>query len=64
MYSTPVFSYIQQETALGSLTSHNPIGLHGLLTGIALLYGDGVYFLVGTIWTVSPATSIQYLAVN
>jgi hypothetical protein len=28
-----------------SLTSHNPIGLHGLLQGIALLYGDGVCFL-------------------
>jgi hypothetical protein len=29
----------------GILTSHNPIGLHGLLQGIALLYGDGVCFL-------------------
>jgi hypothetical protein len=25
---------------VGSLTSHNPIGLHGPVTGIALLYGD------------------------
>jgi hypothetical protein len=34
------------------------------LTGIALLYGDGVCFLWGTNWTVSTATSSQYLAVN
>jgi hypothetical protein len=34
------------------------------LTGIALLYGDVVCFLSGTNWTVSTATSIQYLAVN
>jgi hypothetical protein len=33
-------------------------------TGIALLYGDGVCFLLGTNWTVSTATSSQYLAVN
>jgi hypothetical protein len=32
--------------------------------GIALLYGDGVCFLWGTNWTVSTATSSQYLAVN
>jgi hypothetical protein len=32
--------------------------------GIALLYGDGVYFLWGTNWTVSTATSSQYLTVN
>jgi hypothetical protein len=49
---------------VGSLTSHNPIGLHSLLLGIALLYGDGVCFLWGTNWTVSTATSSQYLAVN
>jgi hypothetical protein len=49
---------------VGSLTSHNPIGLQGLLTGIALLYGDGMCFLSGTNWTVSTATSSQYLAVN
>jgi hypothetical protein len=49
---------------VGSLTSHNPTGLHGLLPGIALLYGDGVYFLWGTNWTVSTATSSQCLAVN
>jgi hypothetical protein len=29
-----------------------------------LLYGDGVCFLWGTNWTVSTATSSQYLAVN
>jgi hypothetical protein len=34
------------------------------VTGIALLYGDGVCFLRGTNWTVSTATSGQYLAVN
>jgi hypothetical protein len=34
------------------------------VTGIALLYGDGVRFLWGTDWTVSTATSSQYLAVN
>jgi hypothetical protein len=33
-------------------------------TGIALLYGDGVCFLWGTNWTVSTATSSQYLAAN
>jgi hypothetical protein len=32
--------------------------------GIALPYGDGVCFLWGTNWTVSTATSSQYLAVN
>jgi hypothetical protein len=49
---------------VGSSTSHNSIGLHGLLQGIALLYGDGLCFLWGTYWTVSTATSSQYLAVN
>jgi hypothetical protein len=34
------------------------------VTGIALLYGDGVCFLWGTNWAVSTATSSQYLAVN
>jgi hypothetical protein len=34
------------------------------VTGIDLLYGDGVCFLWGTNWTVSTATSSQYLAVN
>jgi hypothetical protein len=34
------------------------------VTGIALLYGDGVCFLWGTNWTVSTASSSQYLAVN
>jgi hypothetical protein len=34
------------------------------VTGIALLYGDGVCFLWGTNWIVSTATSSQYLAVN
>jgi hypothetical protein len=34
------------------------------VTRIALLYGDGVCFLWGTNWTVSTATSSQYLAVN
>jgi hypothetical protein len=34
------------------------------ITGIALLYGDGVCFLWGTNWTLSTATSSQYLAVN
>jgi hypothetical protein len=35
-----------------------------LVTGIALLYGDRLCFLRGTNWTVSTATSSQYLAVN
>jgi hypothetical protein len=30
---------------VGSVTSHNPIGLHGLFTETALLYGDGMCFL-------------------
>jgi hypothetical protein len=34
------------------------------VTGIALHYGEGVCFLWGTNWTVSTATSSQYLAVN
>jgi hypothetical protein len=34
------------------------------VTGIALFYGDGVCFLRSTNWTVSTATSSQYLAVN
>jgi hypothetical protein len=34
------------------------------LTGIVLLYGDGVCFLWGTYWTESTATSSQYLAIN
>jgi hypothetical protein len=34
------------------------------VSGIALLYGDGVCFLWGTNWTVSTAISSQYLAVN
>jgi hypothetical protein len=34
------------------------------VTEIALLYGDGVCFPWGTNWTVSTATSNQYLAVN
>jgi hypothetical protein len=25
--------------------SHNPIGFHSMLRGIALLYGDGMWFL-------------------
>jgi hypothetical protein len=32
--------------------------------GIALLFGEGVCFLWGTNWTVSTATSSQYLTVN
>jgi hypothetical protein len=31
---------------------------------ITLLYGEGVCFLWGTNWTVSTATSSQYLAIN
>jgi hypothetical protein len=34
------------------------------VTGIALLYRDGMCFLCGTNWTVSTATSSQYLVVN
>jgi hypothetical protein len=34
------------------------------VTGIALLYGDGVCFLWGTNWTVSAATSSQYLSIS
>jgi hypothetical protein len=36
---------IYEPIVVGSLTSHNPIGLQGLLTGTALLSGDGVCFL-------------------
>jgi hypothetical protein len=49
------------------LTLHNPSGRTRPprpVTGIALLYGDGVCFLWGTNWTVSTATSSQYLEVN
>jgi hypothetical protein len=34
------------------------------VTEIALLYGDGVCFLWGTNWTVSTATSSQYLQLS
>jgi hypothetical protein len=34
------------------------------VTGVTLLYEDGMFFLWGTNWTVSTATSSQYLAVN
>jgi hypothetical protein len=48
---------------VGSLTSHNPIGLHSLLRGW-LYFMETMCFLRGTNWTVSTATSSQYLAVN
>jgi hypothetical protein len=48
----------------GFPTSQNTAGIQGAVTGIALLYGNGVCFLWGTNWTVSTATSGQYLAVN
>jgi hypothetical protein len=34
------------------------------VTGIALLYGEGLCFLWGTNWNVSTATSSQYLPIN
>jgi hypothetical protein len=49
---------------VGASMSHNIMGLSRSVTGIALLYGDGVCFLWGINWTVSTATSSQYLAVN
>jgi hypothetical protein len=37
-YDCPIFIKQKQQNSLGSLTSHNPIGLQGLITGIALLF--------------------------
>jgi hypothetical protein len=48
---------------VGSLTSHNPIGLQDLLLG-QLYFMETECFLWGTNWTVRTATSSQYLAVN
>jgi hypothetical protein len=46
-----------------SQTYRPPRPVRGI-TGIALLYGDGVCFLRGMNWTVSTATNSHYLAVN
>jgi hypothetical protein len=51
------------EPTVGSLSSQ-PYRPPWPVTGITLLYGDEVCFLWGTNWTVSAATSSQYLAVN
>jgi hypothetical protein len=49
---------------VGALTSHNPIGLHGLLRGqIHFMEKDCASSEV-RYCTVSTATSSQYLAVN
>jgi hypothetical protein len=56
--------YATNRKVTGSILNELPDGHPLPVTAIALLYGDGVCFLLGTNWTVSTATTSQYLAVN
>jgi hypothetical protein len=59
---SPSVSWLSRQS--GILNISQPYRPLRPVKGIALLYGQGVCFLWGTNWTVSTATSSQYLAVN
>jgi hypothetical protein len=59
---TPIPSRLSRQCGIHNISQ--PYRPPWPVTRIALLYGDGVCFLWGTNWTVSTATSSQYLAVN
>jgi hypothetical protein len=48
---------------VGSLTPHNPIGLHGLLTGIALLY-IYIYIYIPDIFSFELVTEEEVVALS